>query len=204
MKLQSLGARCALAGAALALATIATPASAVVIGFEEFGNVGTSGPAITTQYASDGVVFSADAGEINQVSSQSGLADGLNFICTGSGSIDCAHETILNFTTGVSNLTFLAIGSNAPGTQALVDVWVNNTFVGTQNVNVGGNPFVPDLVDLSSFNNVTQIRIHGITDPAGLGWDDFSFSATVPEPSGIALMFAGLGLLGVARRRQRG
>lgn len=188
--------------AALALAVFAAPASASMIGFEEFGNVGSSGPAVTTQYlASDGVTFSSDAGEFNQVSSQPGLADGLNFICTGTGSINCTHETILTFTSGVSGLSFLAVGSNSPGTQALVDVWVGNAFAGTQNVVVGGNPFVTDLVDLSAYSNVTKIRIYNITDPAGLGWDDFKFTASVPEPASIALMLGGLGLL--AARRQR-
>jgi len=192
------------AAAALALGALASPAHATMIGFEEFGNVGASGPAITTQYlASDGVTFSSNAGEFNQVSSQPGLADGLNFICTGSGAIDCANETTLTFTHGVSNLTFLAIGSNAPGVQALVDVWTGGVFNSTKNIVVGGAPFTPDLVDLSSFSNVTQIRIHGITDPAGLGWDDFSYTSSVPEPANLALMLAGLGLVGGLARRKR-
>jgi len=205
MNKQSRSSRFALAAvAALSLAAFAAPASAAAtfIGFEDFGNVGSSGPAVTTQYS--GVTFSSAGGQFNQVSSQPNIGDGLNFICTGTGSINCTGETILTFATGVSNLSFLAVGSNASGTQALVDVFVNNALASTVNVNVGGIFNTPDLVNLNSFSNVTSIRIHGITDPGGLGWDDFSFTASaVPEPANVALMLAGLGLLAGARRKLR-
>lgn len=179
-----------LAGAAAATALLSsTSASAAFIGFEDFGNVGTSGPVVTNQYAAQGVVFSSTPGEGNQVSSQAGLSDGLNFICTGNGSIDCTGETILTFASGASGLSFLAVGSNSPGVQALVDVYVNNAFAATQGITVGGNANVPGLVDLSAYNDITSIRIYDITDPAGLGWDDFSFKTAA---------------LVVARRQRRG
>jgi hypothetical protein len=77
-------------------------------------------------------------------------------------------------------------------------------------VNILGdtNFFNPNLVDLSAFSNVTSIRIHDITDQTGLGWDNFSFTATpvaapaVPEPETYAMLVAGLVLLSFVVRRQ--
>ena len=52
---------------AVILLAAAAPAQAAVIGFEELGNVGPSGPTITTQYLSSGVTFSSDGGNVNMV-----------------------------------------------------------------------------------------------------------------------------------------
>lgn len=190
----------ALATSAILLAPL--QAGATVIGFEELGNVGTSGPTITNQYA--GVVFSSTAGNSNIVSSQSGIGDGLNFLCTGNPTINCSGETILNFTSAVNGLTFLQVGDNnqAGSVVALVDVFVNNILAATVNVFSDGLFNNPNLVDLSAFNNVTSIRIYNITDGGGLGWDDFTFNqSTVPEPSSLALL--GLGFAGLASLRHR-
>lgn len=58
----------------------------------------------------------------------------------------------------------------------------------------------------ATFNDITRIRIHSITDAAGLGWDDFSFGtgevpAPVPEPG--TLLLVGTSLAGAVLRRQR-
>jgi hypothetical protein len=162
----------------LLLSFLVTTAGAmpVLIDFESFGNVGINGPAVTNQFPE--VVFSSNPGFQNLVTSQAGLGDGLNFICTGTNIIDCTNETILTFTNPVSNLTFLQVGDNASGVVALVDVFVNNVYQATQNI-LGDNIFTnPNLVDLTAFSNVTSIRIHSITDSGGLGWDDFSFDTT--------------------------
>jgi hypothetical protein len=177
----------------------------VLINFESFGNVGVSGPTVDTQFSE--VTFSSEPGFRNMVSTQPGIGFGNNFLCTGplGGSIDCAHETILSFTDPVSSLQFFQVGDNALGVQALVDVFVGGLFAGTVNVLADNQFFVPNLVDLSAFNNVTSIRIHSITDPGGLGWDNFSFdtiTGSVPEPSSMLLLALGL-VAATARSRFR-
>lgn len=187
-------------GFSMGAASVAS-AAPTVIGFEEFGNVGISGPSVTTEYP--GVVFSSTGSNVNIVSTQPGIGDGNNFLCTGSPGINCVGETILNFTNPVHDLSFLAVGSNNTGVQALVDVFVNGVFAATNNITVGGIFNTPDLVDLSAFNNVTSIRIHDITDGGGLGWDDFTYISAVPEPETYAMLLLGLGLLGFAAQRRK-
>jgi hypothetical protein len=181
--------------------TSTASAAPTVIGFEEFGDVGISGPTVTTDYP--GVVFSSTGGNVNIVSSQPGIGDGLNFLCTGSPGINCTGETILNFSTPVHDLSFLAVGSNAGGVQAQVDVFVNGVFAATDNITVNGLFNTPNPIDLSAFNNVTSIRLYHITDPGGLGWDNFTYISAVPEPETYAMLLLGLGLLGFAAQRKK-
>lgn len=176
-------------------------AAPTVIGFEEFGDGGISGPVITNQYPN--VVFSSTSGNVNIVSSQPNIGDGLNFLCTGNLDINCTGETILNFSNPVSGLSFLAVGSNNIGVQALVDVFVNGSFAATNGIIVGGIFNTPDLVNLSAFNNVTSIRIHDITDGGGLGWDNFTYISAVPEPETYTMLLTGLGLLGFMAHRKK-
>jgi len=111
-----------------------------------------------------------------------------NYLCTAhvaAGTFSCVNSVIVDFTMPVNNLTFLAIGDDSGGVQAKVDVHENTVFSATVDIVTDGNNSVPDLVDLSGFTNVTKIVIHTVTDPDGLGWDDFAFDiSTVPvEPS---------------------
>jgi len=187
-------------GFSMGAASVAS-AAPTVIGFEEFGDVGISGPSVTTEYP--GVVFSSTGSNVNIVSTQPGIGDGNNFLCIGNPGINCVGETILNFTNPVHGLSFLAVGSDNAGVQAQVDVFVNGAFAATNNITVNGLFHTPNLVDLSAFNNVTSIRIYNITDGGGLGWDDFTYISAVPEPETYAMLLAGLGLLGFAARRKK-
>jgi hypothetical protein len=188
----------------LTLACLGVGANATVIGFEDLGNVGTSGTVITNQYA--GVVFSSTNGMVNRVSSQSGIGAGLNFLCTATSTINCTGETVLDFSSAVSGVSFLAAGDDNQGVTAKVDVFVNGLLAGTEDVVTDGIFNTTQLVNLASYSNVTRVRIHSITDGGGLGWDNFSFtvgSNTVPEPQTAALVLAALAGLGVARRRRQ-
>lgn len=179
----------------------AANASPTVIGFEDFGPVGISGPTVTNQYP--GVLFSSTGSNVNIVSTQPGIGDGINFLCTGSPGINCTGETILTFDNPVSSVSFLAVGSDNSGVQALVDIFVNGAFAATNNIVVSGLRIIPDLVDLSAYNDVTSIRIHDITDVGGLGWDNFTFATAVPEPETYAMLLLGLGLLGFMAQRKK-
>lgn len=170
-------------------------ASAVLIDFESLAN----GTTVTNQYPE--AFFYANSGYANLVTRQPGIGVGNNFLCTGlAGRLNCTQETFLNFITPVNNLTFLQVGDNATGIVALVDVFENHLFSSTVKIYGNNDFYVPNLVNLTAFNNITSIRIHGITDPGGLGWDNFSFNtldtAAVPLPGTVFLF--GIGLLGFA------
>ena len=188
-----------LAASLLALSASATQAA--TINFDSLGN----GVAVTNQFAALGT-FSSEAGFTNLTTAQNLGSSLPNFICTGpiGGSIDCTHETILDFTNPVSGLTLLGVGVNDVGVVAQIDVFVNSLFNSTVSVIGTGTPLNPVLVNLGAFSNVTRIRIRNITDAAGIGWDDFTFetgAAAVPEPTTLVLF--GSGMIGAYMRRRR-
>jgi len=186
---------------AIALPAIAS-ATSTVINFDDL----TNGTVITNQYAS--ATFSSVAGYVNYVTTQPEyMGTPPNFLCTGpvGGSIDCAHDTLVNFTNPVDSLTFQALGIDDVGLVAQVDVYVNDAYASTVDVMGNAEGLSPVLVDLTAYSDVTSIRIYNITDGGGIGWDTFSFNSEVtgtPEPASIAMV--GFGLLALARKLLRG
>ena len=189
--------------AASAAIGLATPAQADVIDFDALAE----GEVVTTQYP--GVTFSSGAGLDVLVTAQAGaFGTSLpNFICTGAGSISCTGDVYVDFASAVSGLTFLAVGDDASGDIGDVRAFAGALLLGTIDIFGDGNAFgSPYLVDLSAFSGVTRIEIAGITDPFGLGYDDFTFNGSngaVPEPSTWAMMLLGFGAVGFAMRRRK-
>jgi hypothetical protein len=191
--------------AAFAAVICAASGNAATINFENLAD----GAIVTNQYAAQGVTFSSTGGESIVISAQSGyLSTPPNIICTGSPSIDCTHEVILDFLAPVSNLQFDAVGNqNAIGSSfATIDVFQSNALTATFKLLVSHGNFQADHQNLSAYNGITRIRIYNNTDPAGTGYDTFSFNAAgvgTPEPSTFALLGLAAVALGVVRRRQR-
>ena len=99
---------------------------------------------------------------------------------------------VVDFTIPVNNLKFNMLAADNNGPSAYIDIYQNGTFTATRVLNGSGTPFVPVLLDFAAngFNNITRIVIYNITDPNGLGYDDFTFtpnlnvSITNPRVSG--------------------
>lgn len=184
---------------ALGAAMAAAPASATVINFDDLGN----GVEVTNQYA--GVTFSSQAGSRILTTAQSLGSSLPNFICSAVASINCVDDVYLDFANAVSGLSFVAVGDNNVGRNGDVRLFGGSTLLGTVGIVGDGNGFTPYLVDLSAFSGVTRIEIANITDAAGLGYDDFTFTVGggngVPEPATWAMMLFGFALVGNMMRR---
>jgi hypothetical protein len=189
--------------AAAAATSLATPAQATVVDFDDLSN----GDVVTNQYAGLGVTFSSSAGAQVLATAQNLGSSLPNFICSGrGGQINCVDDVYVDFASAISGLTFLSIGANNVGDVGDVRVFAGAILLGTVDIMADGTPFTPDLVDLGAFLGITRIEIVGVTDAAGLGFDDFTFNGTngaIPEPGTWAMMLLGFGAVGFAMRRRR-
>ena len=83
--------------------------------------------------------------------------------------------TTVEFTQPASNLTFYIEGIDVFFDQfAILDVYRNNSLYGS--FQIFGNGTTTRQISLGSLDNISKIVIRGITDPAGIGFDDFSFN----------------------------
>jgi hypothetical protein len=182
-------------------AAMAGSAAATTINFDDLSDLDVVG----SHYA--GVTFSSNPGEQVLASEQSPpyQTSPHNFICTGTTVIDCTHDVFVDFATPVKGLTFLSTGADNSGLVGNVDVYVNHVLAGSVGLFGIGQVHTAQFVDLSAFSNVTGIVIDNVTDPAGLGYDDFNFTfmgGGIPEPAVWAMMIAGFGMVGAALRRR--
>jgi lysophospholipase L1-like esterase len=117
------------------------------------------------------------SGYVNYVTTQPEYTDGPNFICTGpdGGSIDCIEDTVVSFSSPISDLTFNAIGVNDTGQVAEFDLFGPSGLIATVPEIGNASGTTSELQDLSSYSNVTELVIYDITDGGGIGWGDFSF-----------------------------
>ena len=159
---------------------------------------------VTTQYP--GVTFSSPTvGRDIRAANVGDLGSSLPLvICSqpigGFGS--CLGDIQLDFASPVNDLSFLSVGDDrAFAAAALVDVYASFALAATLNLPTDGTPFVPQLFDLSAFSDITRIVIRNQVDIAGLGFDDFRFTA-VPEPA--TFLRFGTGIVAGIRRRLAG
>lgn len=100
-----------------------------------------------------------------------------NIICTVPvvGGDTCVSELLLFFVEPVNLLQFEVAGAKDAGQVAEVEVFELFSGVPTAIVPIVNDFTTPLLVDLSTYDGVTAIKVKGITDPAGIGYDNFSF-----------------------------
>jgi hypothetical protein len=92
---------------------------------------------------------------------------------------DDSGQVIVTFQQPASNLIFYAIGVDTlSGTFAVVDLYRNGSATPSNTFAMNGNFTSTVGFSSGSLNNIDRVVIRGITDPAGIGFDDFSF--TVP------------------------
>jgi hypothetical protein len=156
----------------LTLSVASFASQTVTINFDNLAN----NTVVSNQYPQ--ATFSSEPGFDNVTTAQNLGTSLPNFLCTAvtAGGLTCTNDTYVDFSNPVYNLSFLATGDDDVGVTAQVDVHVNGSYAATVNVVTDGIPSQPDLVDLSAYSNVTRIEIYNITDFAGLGWDDFTFT----------------------------
>lgn len=88
---------------------------------------------------------------------------------------------IVDFPRGVSDLSFDVIGSDVFGPIGSMEIYQNRVLTRTDFIYGSGNAYFPARQNAAlSSTNVTRIVITRITDPAGIGFDNFNF--TVPPP----------------------
>lgn len=121
--------------------------------------------------------------------------------CTGVLTVDFSNIGPYFFTLDVS---FTVTGDNASGLTGSVDVFRDAALLGTVDIMTDGVFESTDLVDLTSFGEITRLVISS-TDLAGFSYDNFSYNIIVkdplPSPSALALFGLGAAALGFARRR---
>ena len=169
------------------------------------------GTVVTNQYASQDITFSSTNGEVIYVTTQPQYqSTPPNFICTGpaGGSIDCAGTVVFNFATPVDGLQFDAVGNqNEIGTPfAQADIYENGVLtVQGLNLLVSQGNFLPDHQNFSAYSDITEVVIFDNTDPAGTGYDTFSYSpvGTIPAPEPSTLLLLGASLLALGGRFKR-
>jgi Tol biopolymer transport system component len=97
-----------------------------------------------------------------------------NFISTKP---DDTGQVIATFQQPVSNLVFYAVGvDRLSGTFAFVDLYRNGSVTPSNTFAMNGAFSTTVGFSSGALNNIDKVVIRGITDAAGIGFDDFSFT----------------------------
>jgi hypothetical protein len=176
----------------VAMAMTVRAAQATLINFDSLGD----NVIVTNQYPEATFSSSAPTGVYTMAYDFGSSVP--NVIAAGMAFPDGSGTIRIDFTAPVSGLTF-RVGAADSTNLLTVDVYVDGVFSQAVSPLFDSDFSTSDLVDLSSFNNVTRIDLSNF-DYFGLVYDDFSFTA-VPEPSGLGLLGVGLAGLMTLRRK---
>ncbi len=95
-----------------------------------------------------------------------------NILCTPG----CDDPTYIDFTQPARDVKFKAVGVNDSTRAFAIQVHRQGMPVTRLEITGQGLPYEPLLVDLSALGDITRVELVEITDTAGVGWDDFSFT----------------------------
>ncbi len=159
--------------AALSVGTGAQPTSTVPI----LINFDLLPPATVVDTQFPEVTFASEPDVEVQTASVFFAPSPPNIICTVPvfGGNTCVSELSLFFVAPVDLLLFEVAGAKGAGQIAEVEVFELFSGIPTAIVPILNDFTTPLLVDLSTFSGVTAIKVKAISDPAGLGYDNFSF-----------------------------
>ncbi len=146
------------------------------IGFDDL----VPGTDVTSQYAH--ATFSSDPGCSAQVSDYAGLAASLpNYLFTyETCAAGLTASVYVDFDVPVHALQFKGVGVNNATRVATLRV-ITTEGVETVEMTGQGDPTTPVLVDLSRYEHVLRLEIVDVSDPYGMGFDDFAFVAEDQE-----------------------
>jgi hypothetical protein len=189
----------------LTILLLTANANAALIDFEQFTNTQN----LSNVEVIDGVEFSV-IGQTAQTSLRifhdSTRTSRTSFLlsCDFSAGFGCANDLNVDFKQTVSNVGFdiLSEDNGAGEVSGIVTAYLNGSVVGTLNLISDGNGLIHNPIDLSSIGLMDRIVLSSTLDPAGLGYDNFSYeSSVVPVPAAIWLFGTGIvGLLGIRKR----
>ena len=182
----------------LTAATISLTASTAFAATLDFVGFG-AGQYGSTINVSGATITNTTGGNILVGPSVAGYANG--FCSLAMVGFSCEADTEINFNTTVSNLSFWLDGSDNGDSLALTLHGIGDAFLTTLNFTV------PDqLIDLSSYGNVTRLVFDDSSSASGYGFSRFNFDsgvAPIPLPASLPLLLGAIGIFGALKRRRK-
>lgn len=183
----------------------ATSASADTIDFE-----GYTDPSNFVTFTDSGATFTGigdttglEISAYTSVSPTGWGTAGPMILCGRASPEYCGGSFEVEFAQAVTDLQFYFTADDSADSELSVEAFLGAMSLGVFTFGGDGDPFSAHLADLSGLGLVDRIEVMTPSDdPIGYAYDDFSFSAAVPEPGTWAMMLLGFGAVGLALRKR--
>ncbi len=145
------------------------------------------GTVVSNQYS--GVTFSSDPGNsvvVFPVGSAAPSQPNVIGTVDSNGGVNGNLNFNVDFAQPVNDLSFFVVFDNTAGTAAKIDVFTTTGSPITVDLITDGD-ITPDLVNLSSFTNITRISVNNITDEGCFPYDSFQFNVAQVNRAPVAV-----------------